>query len=81
MEIGLKVSAENAFSGEKRHILSAYFTFVALNELGKPSPVPQVSPETTDEKRRFEEAGHRRARRIRAAKEQEEFRKTFPNTD
>ncbi len=79
MEIGLKVSAENAFSGEKRHILSAYFTFVALDDWGKPSPVPGVTPETTDEKRRFEEAGHRRSRRITAAKEQEEFRKTFPN--
>lgn len=79
MEIGLKVSAENAFSGEKRHILSAYFTFVALDDQGKPSKVPGVTPETTDEKRRFEEAGHRHARRIRAAKEQTEFRKTFPN--
>lgn len=80
MEIGLRVKAENAFSGERHHILSAYFTFVALDDRGKPTPVPSVLPETTDEKRRFEEADHRRARRIRAAKEQDEFRKSYPTT-
>jgi len=77
MEIGLKVSTENSFSGERRHILSAYFTFVALDDWGKPSPVPEVAPETPDEQRRFEEAGIRRDRRITAAKEQEAFRKKF----
>ena len=80
MEIGLKVKAENVFSGEIYHILSAYFTFVALDDRGKPTPVPKVLPETQDEKRRFEEADHRRLRRIRAAKEQDEFRKSFPQT-
>lgn len=79
MEIGLKVSAENSFSGERRHILSAYFTFVALNDWGKPTPVPAVAPETPEEKRRFQEADHRRTRRVQASKEQEEFRKSFPN--
>ena len=78
MEIGLRVKAENAFSGELHHILSAYFTFVALDDRGKPTPVPKVLPETQDEKRRYEEADHRRSRRIRAAKEQDEFRKSFP---
>lgn len=77
MEIGLRVSAENAFSGEIKHILSAYFTFVALDESGKPTKVPLVKPETADEMRRYEEADHRRSRRIKASKEQEEFRKSF----
>ncbi len=79
MEIGLKVSAENSFSGQIRHILSAYFTFVALDDLGKPTKVPGVIPENQDERRRFEEADHRRNRRVHAAKEQEEFRKSFPS--
>ena len=80
MEIGLKVSAESPFSGERRHILSAYFTFVGLDDHGKPSPVPTVTPETPDEMRRFEEAGHRRTRRTHAAREQDEFRKHFKET-
>jgi acyl-CoA hydrolase len=80
MEIGLRVSAENSFSGEIKHILSAYFTFVALDEQGKPTKVPLLTPETSDEKRRYQEADHRRSTRIKAAEEQEEFRKSFPRS-
>lgn len=77
MEIGIKVIAENAFSQEKKHILSAYFTFVALDESGKPTQVPPILPETGPEKRRYVEAQHRREQRIKASKERDEFRKSF----
>ena len=40
-----------------------YITFVALDENGKPTPIPPVVPETDDEKRRFEEALARKERR------------------
>jgi acyl-CoA hydrolase len=60
MEIGIKVTAEHYQTGEMKHILSAYFTFVAVNELGEPIEVPAVLPETPMEKRRFEEAEMRR---------------------
>ncbi len=63
MEIGLKVEAEGAKTGEKRHILSAYFTFVAIDEHGKPTKVPQIVPESDDEIRRFNEADMRRQHR------------------
>ena len=33
---------------------------VALDENGKPTPVPEVIPETEEEKREFEEAVRRR---------------------
>ena len=67
MEIGVKVIAEHYETGERRHILSAYFTFIAIDENKVPAEVPPVIPETPLEKRRFEEAGRRREnRRIEA---------------
>ena len=64
MEIGVHVSAEHSHSGESRHVVSAYLTFVAIDDSGKPQAVPAVDPETKAEKRRYEDAGDRRAQRI-----------------
>ncbi len=64
MEIGARVEAENLLSGERRHIASAYLTFVALDEQGRPTSVPPVIPETDDEKRRNREAVERRKMRL-----------------
>ncbi|MBA2728705.1 MAG: acyl-CoA thioesterase [Parachlamydiaceae bacterium] len=74
MEIGVKVLAENFRTGDKRHIISAYFTFVALDENKRPIEVPQILPETPLEKRRYEEAGLRRERRKKEAEEKKERR-------
>jgi acyl-CoA hydrolase len=68
MEIGAKVEAENSYTGESRHILSAFFTFVALDEGGKPVNVPGVSPQTEEEKRRFANAEIRREGRLETRK-------------
>jgi len=67
MEIGVKVVAEHYETGEKRHILSAYFTFIALDEKKKPVEVAAIIPETESERRRFAEAGDRRENRKREA--------------
>lgn len=64
MEIGVRVQVENLLTGQRKHTSSAYLTFVALDELGKRTPIPPVIPETDDEKRRYAEAQERRAYRL-----------------
>jgi acyl-CoA hydrolase len=64
MEIGVKVEAENSYTGEKRHVVSAYFTFVALDENNEVSSVPEFVPETEMEQQRHKEAGIRREQRL-----------------
>jgi acyl-CoA hydrolase len=71
MEIGIRVRAVSYQKKEDRHILSAYFTFVALDEEGKPTKVPQVIPETPLEKRRYEEAEMRRQHRKKEKEERQ----------
>ena len=67
MEIGVRVEAENLATGEVLHTNSAYLVFVALDQDGRPTPVPELLPETEDERRRYAEAERRRARRTSAA--------------
>jgi acyl-CoA hydrolase len=66
MEIGVQVAAENSHTGERRHVVSAYFTFVALDEQGRPVAVAPVEPVTDIEKKRFDAAGQRRRARLAA---------------
>jgi acyl-CoA hydrolase len=63
MEVGVKVWVENYISGSQRHVSSAYLTFVAVDRHGRHISVPPVIPETEEEKRRYEDAGRRRAAR------------------
>ena len=64
MEIGVKVWSENYLLNTRSHVSSAFFTFVAVNREGSPQPVPQVIPETDEQKRRYEDAGRRREHRL-----------------
>lgn len=63
MEIGVKVLAENYRTRETHHIVSAYLTFVGLDDKGHPTEVPAVIPETPIEKQRFKQADTRREHR------------------
>lgn len=78
MEIGVKVMAENYKTREKRHILSAYFTFVAMDDEQKPVQVPAVVPKSGEEMRRFEEAEFRRIQRRKVAEELKKRRSSSP---
>ena len=66
MEIGMKVFAEDFHTMQRKHIVSAYFTFVAVDESLRPIEVAPVIPETEDEKRRYRQADARRQRRMRS---------------
>lgn len=59
MEVYVKVESENLLTGETQTTATSYLTFVAVDDQGKPTPVPQVIPETEEEVRLFESAKER----------------------
>ena len=68
MEIGIKVVAEDIRSKVVRHVNSCFFTMVAVDESGRPAAVPALSPETPDERRRWQAALVRKEMRIEMEK-------------
>jgi acyl-CoA hydrolase len=64
MEVGVRVEAENIRSGDVTATSTAYLTMVALDEDGRPTPVPPIAPQTPDEERRAREAQLRRDNRL-----------------
>lgn len=64
MEVKIEVEAEDVPSDKKVDSNLAYFTFVALDKDGHPTPVPKVVPETEDEKAQFDGALRRRQLRL-----------------
>ncbi len=69
LEVGVKVYSESHLKGNRKHTNSAYFTFVALDGKGKPVKIPEIIPETEDEKRRYKEALERRRKRLASRKD------------
>lgn len=64
LEVRMEVFAQNLPKGTKEKSNEAYYTFVALNEDGKPKPVPALIPETDSENKLYEEALQRRELRL-----------------
>ena len=60
MEVFIDVWVENNTTGEKKKCNEAIYTFVAVDQLGNPINVPQLLPETEDEKKRYDGALRRR---------------------
>ena len=63
MEVCVTTYVEE-LNGTRNEINKAYLVMVAIDENGKPSPVPAVIPETDEEKREYNEAAERRRVRI-----------------
>ena len=66
MEVGVRVEVEDRKTGKRSHTSSAYLTFVALSDDGKPIHVPPVLTESPEDERRFNEGRKRRERRLKA---------------
>ncbi len=64
MEVRIEVWTENIPSGSKVKSNEAYYTFVALDNDGKPANVPNLITETEEEKQLYETAQFRRELRL-----------------
>ncbi|HOX83746.1 MAG TPA: acyl-CoA thioesterase [Chryseolinea sp.] len=64
VEIRIDVEAENIPEGKKFESNSAYFTFVAVDKEGHPVEVPEVVPETDEERELYNGALRRRQLRL-----------------
>lgn len=71
MEAEVRVEAEDLLTGERHLTTTAYVVYVALDERGRPTPVPPLIPETEEEKLKWEQADTRRQERL-ARREREQ---------
>ncbi len=65
LEVGVKVVAEKLKTGERRHTNTCYFSMVAIDDNGKPTPAPPLPLDTDLAKRRFEDAKLRKNLRLK----------------
>ncbi len=72
-EVRVIVGAENPLTGIQFHTSSAFLTFVALDDMGDPSPMPALSPETAEEKKLMKDAQTRREHRKRLKAQLEKY--------
>lgn len=68
MEVAIEVFAEDIPSNRKFTSHRAFFTFVAVDQMGKPIDVPELVPETPEEIELFQGALRRRQLRLVLAK-------------
>ena len=64
MEVGVKIFSENFITGERNHTTSAYLTFVAIDANRQPHAIAPLILETSEDRRRFDEALERRNIRL-----------------
>jgi uncharacterized protein (TIGR00369 family) len=64
MEVEVKVVAENPITRKGTHTNTAYLVYVALDEEGRPHPVPPLIPENDKQRRRMEAGRARQEYRL-----------------
>lgn len=64
MEVFMDIFVEHGSTGEKIKCNEAIYTFVAVDQLGSPIQVPELIPESDEEKKRFDGALRRRQLRL-----------------
>ena len=67
MEVGCRVETEHMQLRTRRYVTKAYLTFVAVDDHGKPRPIPPLEVVAEQDIRRHEDAARRRSERLRAA--------------
>jgi acyl-CoA hydrolase len=72
MEAGVRIESENPLSGERRHVCTAFLTFVSVDEQGRAAAVPPLEPETEEDRRRARDAAQRRTHRLARARSRRE---------
>lgn len=60
METYVDVWVEDNVTGQKKKCNEAIYTFVAVDQIGRPIEVPELVPESDEEKRRYDGALRRR---------------------
>ncbi|WP_268034117.1 acyl-CoA thioesterase [Algoriphagus sp. PAP.12] len=68
MEVFIEVTAEDIPASKKTITHRAFFTFVAVDQNGKPIEIPEAVPETEEEKELYDGALRRRQLRLVLAK-------------
>ncbi len=68
MEAEVHVLAENPVTRERSHTNTAYLVYVALDDDGNPTEIPQLKAETDEEFRKLARAKERQERRLQEKK-------------
>ncbi|MBS4179241.1 acyl-CoA thioesterase [Lederbergia citrea] len=79
MEVFVKITSEHLLTGEQSIAALSFLTFVALDDTGKPTPVPEVVPETEEERWLNETASSRAAHRKIRKQESKDLAAFFSN--
>lgn len=66
MEIEVRAEAEDIVTGIRTTTGTAFVTFVALDENGRPMPVPKLSLKTDEDRAKFEEGKIRMEKRLQS---------------
>lgn len=74
MEVGIRVEAEQIRERTRRHVITCYFTMVAVDEAGKPRSVPPLQVSDDAGRRRWTAAQLRREVRKEIEKQSLEIR-------